>query len=169
MKERHNRIAELRLKLAGEVRELCKAQVDIWREIPWLAIEADGRDSWTHISTLGFLGLWRIDADQHWYSLMVDCNSGELLRGLKPAEADDIIALSARHDLFDAAHVRERLIRQAKFPYKGPFGGQGRLAYERKWDGRKERRRKTLGIEKMYTRKMAIPSDWDTAFKMAAF
>jgi hypothetical protein len=109
--------------LAEEIREYSRSQVELWRQVPWLALQATGRDggmgnyshaycsgSWvlrTHSSALQFLPY-------------IECSTGEIFcyhdLVVGPETDDGIIALSKSLGLLDASAVIEQLKQEASAP-----------------------------------------------------
>lgn len=69
----------------ASVRAYCTSQVDLWRKVPWLALQADGRSgAMGSYERAYYDGLWAIDGHTIISTTFVDCDTGALVRLMQP-------------------------------------------------------------------------------------
>ncbi len=123
-------IAELlaaRDELVAAARRASRAQVDLWRQVPWLALQADGRSGYLDkYSYAYFYGYWELE--RGCCGVSVDLETGELMSSytaidewtgdehVNPASDGSILCLLSNPKLLDAAAVLEKLREKAKEP-----------------------------------------------------
>ena len=77
------------VQLAKLINEYSKSQVDLWRQIPYLAVKYDGITGWCGtLDTAYRMGLWRLDSciRHGGYSITVDLETGSLTEFDKPID-----------------------------------------------------------------------------------
>lgn len=103
--------------LANKIREFCKSQKDLWKQIPALALNADGRTGWSDDLPMAYHHrFWPIMRLSEYITLTIDLNKGELgLNGYidRPAADKDIIGLGLMIEKIDASKIIEDLKNQA--------------------------------------------------------
>ena len=116
------------MELVSGIRTWCKSQVELWQQVPNLALEAEGRSGYLdQYSYCYHYGFWRIWAPDHRGSTVlltsVDCASGELAvdvlferKGLVLSSEADVLGLGAQLDDIDAAAIIEHLTEKAAQP-----------------------------------------------------
>ena len=106
-------------KLAGEIRDYARSQRELWRQVPWLALEADGRTGFGEgiVYRRGYLPVLTVG----YTKLYVDCESGELVRWsenrMPPAEDADVLLLLKGMEELDASGLIDALEAEAAEPY----------------------------------------------------
>lgn len=147
-------IADLREQLANEVRYYCRSQVAIWRTIPWLVIETEGRGGWSDSSWVARYGLYQLDSSAGCYTMHVDCSDGTLLHGLTPATDEQIIKISGNLAMLDAGKIVEYLRRKMNWEYSD--GGSPKAH-----DAAKAQERRKYKVTPEYARTKPLPTRWD--------
>ena len=113
--------------LALGIRDYVKSQVDTWKLVPHLALEADGRSGFSDNYARAYRqGVWAIEASVRngSYTVYVDLASGELVnpfafheQGRVVAAYDsDVLQLATRRDQIDASMLVADLKKAAKRP-----------------------------------------------------
>lgn len=70
-------------ELAQFICDYTKSQVDLWRQIPYLALRSDGISGWCGTKSTAYrMGYWRLESGifNGGYSYTVDLDTGELTR-----------------------------------------------------------------------------------------
>lgn len=154
------RLETLREEAAEIVREFSRSQVEDWRKIPALALEADGRTGHSDAYSMAYqTGLWTIKGvrSNGWYMLFVDCETGELVFGgenLKPASDEVVIRALEKPEELDAAVIVEQLEAQGKEPHGSYYSEADKVAW-------REKVRQETGVTSPYVRtKNPPPIDW---------
>lgn len=137
---------EMRDEYAAALRRWSLAQVELWRQVPWAALQADGRGGWNEKYAMAYRHRrwWLRSSESHGhYGLAVDLGTGEIwagagykdrlpleweLVGVDPEELDAGLVLSRLRD-FDDDPLKD---------HSRVYNG-----YERGW---REKRAKELGI-----------------------
>ncbi|MBX4210610.1 hypothetical protein KW783_01410 [Candidatus Parcubacteria bacterium] len=142
------------------VQEYCRSQVDLWRKIPWLALEADGRDGHNDIFSWAWAyGYWPIhvvgDA-RSGYTIFMDLSTGKMVNAhdqtRSPDEISLLIILSALENI-DAMRITTMLTQEGKKSVKKYMGSS---KDKRKW--RKEMQKK-YNVRTIFVRKIpALPA-----------
>lgn len=148
--------------LAEELRMFSKAQKGLWQQVPWLALQADGRSGYSDGYAFAYhKGLWRIEASiQHGsYTIAIDCATGEPFNIWQNKPASDLDLLRCVHAWcdFDAERVVAELRKHVK---ESHFSGYDIKKVEA-W--RAELVTK-LGLKKVFVRKGSVPQiqfSWD--------
>lgn len=96
------------------VRRYSESQVESWRRVPLLALQADGRvgryytNSWLEAAYMH--GLWRIPASFKNVEVFVDCDTGGIVgRQLEAVEDKYILAIASKLSDIDAGKVIDEL------------------------------------------------------------
>ena len=108
-------------KTAKEIRNYCEKQKNLWRLVPSLALEADGRGGYSEdLQYTYWYGYWVINPFGA-HALFVDCTTGKLCYGTEhiidtPREASDasVLGLAEMLDDIDASLVIDELKEQAQ-------------------------------------------------------
>lgn len=114
--------------LVQDMRDWCESQVELWQQVPNLALEADGRTgflgNWGYCYTYGFWRIWESTPRGGYLLCSVDCVSGKLARDtasfkkgeLVLASDKEVAQLLMRLDDIDAQKVVENLTAHAQKP-----------------------------------------------------
>lgn len=104
-------------ELVDMIRRNCRGQVDLWHQVPSLALNADGRTGWS-LQTAYVDGYWDIWGEHRsWRSmLVVELETGEIKFGAGPACDSDIIKLAFEPNRIDAVYIGVKLMRLAHEP-----------------------------------------------------
>lgn len=93
--------------LADHIRELCRSQADVWRTIPELALDADGRSGYSDRYAMAYRHkLWPLEATltRAGYGACVDLETGEIVRAFNTSQlADDGTVLKLAPQVFQLA------------------------------------------------------------------
>ncbi len=101
----------------SEVRMWCESQVELWQQIPNLALEADGRNGYSanrsYCYNYGFWRIWENSPRGGYLLCSVDCETGKLAYDIDSYKqgsliiADDksVVPLLTRLDEIDAAKI----------------------------------------------------------------
>lgn len=102
------------------IRDFCESQVDIWKQIPWWALQAEGisgyNDNYQRAYAFGF---WAVQSSnrQGGYTVYVNCPTGELVSSWpphKPSNPANIIGLKLVE--LCAQPILDNLIKYSKEP-----------------------------------------------------
>lgn len=130
-------LIEVRDEYVAAARRVSRAQVDLWRQIPWLALQADGRTG--HLDDYAsafYSGYWRLSQGPNtsWSGagvdtgVCVDLETGELVDSYSalnpdwgdkppvPAHADGVLKVLAVPEQLDAESIVEYLKEMGKQP-----------------------------------------------------
>lgn len=128
-----------------------ESQKEMWRKVPWLALQADGRSGWSqHYENAYENGLWTVGpADGGYYHAFVDCATGKLtgFKG-KPLHEKYVFMLATQLNELDATAVVERM-------YKESLKERPSFYTVEDWQRAADRRTAkaiALGVDEMYTR-----------------
>lgn len=169
-------IAELlavRDEFVAAARRASKAQVDLWRQIPWLALQADGRTG--HLDQYAdafYSGYWVFNQGPNtsWSGasvntgVCVDLETGELMGSYSaldsdwgnkppvPASAEGILRILAVPEQLDAESIVERLKKKAE----QPTGSYYNEEEKRQW---RERIVAEQGLTPMFSRRKVVTPD----------
>jgi hypothetical protein len=140
-------------KIVEGIHEYSVSQKDLWRRVPWLALEADGRGGWSDTYQKAYTeGLWQIDSCSRIVTpnMYVDLDSGKLIsfRSNKKVvpPANEVLKLAYNSELIDASKVMKDLEYWVTKPYTKPEY----VEIEPVW---KSIVRHNLGLTELYTRK----------------
>lgn len=114
-------------EVAQSIRVFSESQVDTWRYLPYLALQADGRRGYSsfnkHLYTHGMLSLGL--SSENLYGTFIDCDSGAVLRQNCRVELDRLAsdqqvleAWLPNGSMFDAAQWRTWFRRAAEAPHR---------------------------------------------------
>jgi hypothetical protein len=116
-------ILEHKASLCNELRQYTKSQLDLWQQVPWLSLHADGRDGamgHPQYAPAYLSGSWALSVDSkvpYYYRPYVDCATGEIQivknSVHSPATDDDLLPLLRHIDQLDAAAVIADLQQQS--------------------------------------------------------
>jgi hypothetical protein len=122
------------------IRDLSKSQVELWRKVPALALEANGKSGYSADLKLAYAKrLWTLNSNNHYgeLQLFVDLDTGELVDYKRnPSKRDAVIKLAFSLDQIDAQKQIDWLTKVAVGPtfYAYDVGEQAKWrAEERKW------------------------------------
>lgn len=96
------------------LRQFCREQKSLWQQVPWMALQADGRTGWSESYARAYKsGYWTIDRVRvhSYYVGFVDLATGELvgigpgksLSTATPLSGDFVLQVTIKD--IDAAHV----------------------------------------------------------------
>ena len=136
--------------LPDKIREYSQNQKELWRQVPYLALEADLRGSPRQDCQRAYSrGLWEVrNTDLSDYvNTYVNLETGELVNeNFRPLKNEEVLSLVFYFDSLNAQKLINRLEKEAKEGYPG-YQKPEEVGKER------ERIRKLYGITKIYTRK----------------
>lgn len=123
-------------RVAESIRQYCVSQLESWRRIPWLALQADGRNGYSGELPLAYArGAWvlQVEFANVGRIIAVDCASGRLINitrlvsknELVDMDDQSILKLVAHLDTIDAAEIVKYLQWRAAEPYARGFDGEG--------------------------------------------
>ncbi len=112
-------IKNKRSELIQLIRDYAKSQKDLWQQVPYLALQADGRGGFSDAYGACYHeGYWTIFSSQMHsiggYSVIVDCETGELVYPYKKGPAPDHCLLLINIEELDAEKVIAQLKKRAK-------------------------------------------------------
>ncbi|QIG77696.1 hypothetical protein EVB64_109 [Rhizobium phage RHph_TM61] len=146
-------VLETKKYYINSLREYSRKQVDLWRQVPWLALQAQGRSGWSDAYGRCIRnGIWTINSATNggYCATSVDCDSGELMYFNKPMRDNckELMLIDPKE--LDAslviAYLNQRILNDKEdhsIKQKGPT-----------W--RKDTAEE-LGIERVYHRTRTIP------------
>ncbi len=129
------------LDLVKEIRDFSRSQVDLWKRIPWLALEVNGRtgyDGWLNSASIS--GIWLVHAllpgDSGRVNALVDLLTGDLidtaafLQGGKfvPLKDDAVLQFCFAMDRLDASAIVHKLAADADKPHLAHVNVERQLA-----------------------------------------
>lgn len=129
------KIAHARTDLAGDIRDLARNQIHLWRLVPDLAQTADGRTGFSEKYRVAYQQkAWTLDlpAPYRNISLCVACETGVILEYVRqvhgelcfrPTDHIKVCVLAGHLKLLDAAAVVERLAHEANQPISSYMTG----------------------------------------------
>jgi len=152
--------------LCTEIRGYSESQAKLWRKIPFLALQADGRTGFSDKYSMAYnFGYWNLEFSikEGKYTIIVDLESGRLMEarsfgdvvlddvvnsGVEPREADDkeIIGLAFNLDEINAQRIISDLANGKKSPYPSYYNPEKQKAWRKKT-------RKELCLEEIFSRK----------------
>lgn len=147
------------------MRRHSESQVESWRKVPWLALQADGRvarfytNSWFEVAYKN--GLWTLPVSNGFSKIAayVDCDTGKLVDfQLNPLCDTHVLAASAQIKDLDAEGVIAGLIAAATEKYPGSedaFWVAPRAKAAVRW---RAEIAELCGLEEIYRRKR--PPQW---------
>lgn len=112
--------------LIASIHAYSKSQVELWRKVPWLALQADGRSGAMGSFERAYRdGIWAIDGSDQISATFVDCDTGALVRlsqrqsnsyQIVPAWDDRVLYLAAKPEKVDASSVIAQLTKKVAAP-----------------------------------------------------
>ena len=151
--ELQKKISEFRKEIIEQMKLYSESQKETWRQIPFFALEADGRSGFSDSYSVAYRnGFWRISssvAKHGSYTVCVDLETGQLVNAfnvLEPATDRDLLRILA--DELDASKIIEELKGRVAAPFH--WSQEKRKEEIEQWRAAK---RAELGLEKVYTRK----------------
>ena len=144
------KIEDIRKDLVEMIREHSRSQKELWRQVPYLALEADGRDGYSdNYSRAYHTGYWAIDAGvvRGHYTVYVDLENGDLVDPYSPDEPawdGDVLRLANSVKELNAKKILKELKEEAQEPTHAAIEHP-----PKRW---RKRLRKELGLKKLYTR-----------------
>ena len=165
MQKTSKQVLEIGIKANAQeiVQLVCRyaeSQVEEWRKVPHLALEADGRigryyfNNWFDIAYTN--GLWLLPVSHSFktsVAIHIDCDTGKLVdRDLNPLKDKYVLAAAAQIEDLDAS----RVIRELKSAAKAEHVDDQQADLRRKW---REELACTLELEPTYRRTRA--PKWD--------
>lgn len=152
------KIFKTKKKLVEQIREYVRSQKELWRQIPYLALQADGRGSFSDVYTRAYnVGVWPLEASikDGYYQVMIDLATGELIssfylyeyKKLANAHPDLILPLINGIDELDANKIIFELKQKIKNKEDGTKNRK--ITQIKKW---REKTKIKLKIKKKYER-----------------
>ena len=150
-------------QLATEIRDCAKAQADLWKQIPNLALQADGRSGYNDMYALAYrMRVWPIHSQNGRYDAYIDLQTGEIVhfpnwpdaiyvkgeeidietensKKSEPLPDKKIIILADNLDWLNAQKLIDELNKCAQEPYFKGYNPQEQEAW-------RARTRKELGL-----------------------
>jgi hypothetical protein len=155
-------------QLLSLINQYSESQKELWREIPYLALEADGRDGFSDNYRRAYKsGFWALDSSNlnGYCTVYVDLATGKLVDAyfasdsfrvvgynipkesqIKPANEENIILLAFNMEELDAREIIASLKKERKISYVSYKDAEEQEAW-------RERTRKELGLKRKYSRK----------------
>lgn len=139
-------------ELAEAIRVYCREQREWWQRVPYLALQADGRDGFDGRSRAAYTtGYWALlHMEKHQYNdVDVDLATGELVHAYdhpKSAGDEAVLLLAAKLQELDAVALVQELTKESKEPIS-PY------MKDTNPPGWREEELEKLGLEPVYTRK----------------
>lgn len=128
-------IAEKAEAVAEEIREYSRKQKEFWIQVPYLALQADGRSGYSDQYARAYRsGYWALQSSvgHGVYDLMVDLESGEIVSSGQlafPAKSQRILYLSFSLEELNAKKIVDDLRLAAKDPHASYY----KPAEQEKW------------------------------------
>lgn len=111
------------INLINRIRAHARSQAAVWQQVPWLALQADGRSGFNGNLQLAYTsGYWAVDgsaAASSGQRVWVDLANGELVHAgnpYSPAGDDAVLLLATAPAELDAARLIEWLRKEAAEP-----------------------------------------------------
>lgn len=117
-------------ELVNSIRELSKSQKDAWQQVPFWALQADGRTGFSDQYSRAYRqGYWAVETTVHKgsYSVYVDLETGELVSAFDPrkqARNTDVLMIASDPIQIDAVSLVKELSRDAKQPVDTYYNAQ---------------------------------------------
>ena len=116
-------IKDLAERLVASLRELSVSQASLWQQVPYLALQADGRTGYSDQYSRAYRqGYWAIEPslmDYGSYMIYVDLETGEFVDGYIPtnsANAKNILMLANYPEQLDVYRIIRYLKKECKKP-----------------------------------------------------
>ncbi len=144
-------ISEQASALVASIRDHVRSQKELWQQVPWLALQADGRAGYSGLNGRAYrTGYWAVKANRESgsYSVYVDCATGELVNAWAPERLAldfEVAKFAFDMDQFNVAALLEEFKLDAR--------RERHRAIEQKPDFWREDLAERLGLEKVYVRR----------------
>lgn len=147
-----------RASFIAAIRAFSESQCETWQLVPWLALQADGRDGGMggYHEFAYHWGFWELHIPNwQWARLYVRCDTGKIYAYydlLRPSHDDLTLKLGNYLELLDAGSVCSKLISQAQRPRPSWISRE-------EWVQREEKRKgiaAKLGLTERYIRRQSI-------------
>ena len=139
------------------IRAYTRSERELWRLVPYLALQADGRSGYSSQYSIAYsMGLWRIEHSLDRfssYTVAVDCATGELVsipNTREKAHKEDVFRCASRLHELDAAAVVLELRKEGKAPYSSCYDEAKIKAWRLKTQAE-------CDLREMFVRKNEIP------------
>lgn len=112
-------IAQKRSEMASLIRQYSRSQKELWQQVPYLALQANGRGGFSeHYSRCYSQGYWIISSSSNhsgggFYTVIVNCETGELVYPHKKEPASDHFLMNISIEELDASKVIKDLKKHA--------------------------------------------------------
>jgi hypothetical protein len=109
-------------ELVDSIRELSRSQSEIWKRVPFLALQADGRTGYSDQYSRAYgQGYWAIESSVRSgsYRVYVDLETGELVSAFDPrikARDEDVLMIAMNLDQIDGASIVKELKKEGTEP-----------------------------------------------------
>ncbi len=151
----------LQKQLVQALRDRSHEQVEFWRQVPYLALQADGRTGHLDQYSCAFYhGYWQLHSSEHsgYYHVYVDLETGDLVSASNVEQlASDDAVLNLNADELDAEKLVAELIEEGKEEHGSYYSAEA-----------KEEWRQSViaetGLTPIYSRggsRKKIPFVWD--------
>jgi hypothetical protein len=104
--------------LVAALRKFSTDQVELWKQIPWLALQAEGISGYSDEGVSRYAaGYLRLLSQGGYYRVFIDLDSGEICSSMRPinlANDYDVLQLNEKH--LNAQGYIDELIEYAKRP-----------------------------------------------------
>jgi hypothetical protein len=156
----NERLTEAFAEVAEGVRVFSQSQVDIWRQLPYLALQADGNGGFSHInSKLYRYGMLHIAGDSEGlWGTFIDCDNGNILSLKGKPELDSLAtdrevleAWLPEGKNFNAQRYLEHYQAAAVVPYKSYSADSENQIMEWRYDITRK-----LGLSSIFRRAQPI-------------
>lgn len=146
-----------RASFIAAIRVCSESQSETWQLVPWLALQADGRDGGMGGYEFAYQwGLWQLYIPNwQWGRMYVGCDTGKIYYTydrIRLADDSFILKLGNHLELLDAENVCSQLIAQARRP-------QPSWISQEEWVQREQKRKAIptkLGLTERYVRRQSI-------------
>ena len=125
-----NKLESMTKELIDKIREVSRSQKDTWQQIPFLALQADGRSGYSDQYARAYTqGYWAVRATVRngSYAVYVDLETGELVNAFnsrKVAEDEDVLLIASSLNQIDVASLIKELRKQVKQPTSPSYNVQ---------------------------------------------
>lgn len=117
-------------ELVNLTRELSKSQKRIWQQVPFLALQADGRTGYSDQYSRAYRqGYWAVESTVHGgsYSVYVDLETGELVSAFDPrkeARDEEVLMIASNPNQLDAVSLVTEIAKDAERPIGSYYNAQ---------------------------------------------
>jgi hypothetical protein len=112
--------------LIDMIRQYSRDQKELWQQVPYLALQADGRSGYSDNYSRAYrTGYWALESSivKGYYNIFVDLSNGDLVNAIDEsqfADAEQIIKVAFHLEEIDACEIIDDLTAKAKsLPWKG--------------------------------------------------